>query len=194
MKKRSQNAYEIFQQGLLSATDQENQLSVQTGGKATTSLQSFWLHQHCIECSHTFRLGDEVEIYDNGTVKHASPKLPCAQKEVNPKKTSDELTAFYAGLDEAWPPPKDKPVKRLEEGDPLLAEPFGGFKRRTCAVCGHTLRLHDHVIICPCDPKNPKCEKAVHRDPLHGLHCFENWNPGANSQHHCPVTAKEING
>ena len=182
-----------FNQGLASATDPENEISLQTGGAAITTLQSFWLYRLCPVCKHTFRLHDPVQIDAGGVIRHDSALLPCAKNtEPDLEQSTEEIKAFFSGLDEAWPPPADIPVQRLDFGHRLLSPPLGGFKRHSCAVCGHTLRLHDHVIICPCSPLAPKCEKAVHRDPLHGLHCFEKWNPGANSQNYCPVSSKKI--
>ncbi len=46
---------------------------------------------------------------------------------------------------------------------------------RRCAVCGHTFRPGDQVVICPCDPVSPRCRAAVHRDLLKQIHCWELW-------------------
>jgi hypothetical protein len=180
-----------LERGVAEAMDPVNAVAVQ-GGRAVTTLRSHWLHQYCRVCGHTFRTGDEVLIETDGTVRHQSALLPCAGgKSVTPLEPA-EAAAFFRGLDEAWPPPRDLPVHRLEEGDPLLTPPFAGFRRHVCAVCGHTLRLHDHVVLCPCSPQRPICRIAIHRDPLHGLHCWEAWNPGAYTQY-CPATSREIN-
>lgn len=145
-------------------------------------------------CMHTFRLGDEVHIAeDTRTVRHSSALLPCSHQAGVIHEPEHEMRAFFAGLDEAWPPPQHIPIVRLESGHPLLAPPYRGFHRSTCAVCGHTFRLHDHVLICPCSPNSPLCQTAIHRDTLHGLHCFEAWNPGTNRQDYCPVTSRKLN-
>jgi hypothetical protein len=47
------------------------------------------------------------------------------------------------------------------------------------------------VIFCPCQPGSPLCLVAIHRDPVHGLHCWEDWNPGAY-QLHCPATSRAL--
>src|SRR5205085_2866290 len=82
---------------------------------------------------------------------------------------STSAAAFYLGLDESWPPPATLPVRRLElgtkVGDLLLAPAVSGFRRHRCAICGHTLRPHDQVVICPCRPEQPMCILAIHRDP-----------------------------
>lgn len=191
-----------FDRSVAVAMDPSNDAAIQAGGKATTTLNSFWLHQVCPVCKHTFRLGDEVEIDANGTVLHNSALLPCAQQEVQEvtvNQATSETTEFFTGLDEAWPPPQDMPVRRLdfetEIGKKLLVKPVGAFRRPSCAVCSHTLRLHDHVVICPCSPHEPLCQTAVHRDLLHGLHCLDAWNPSANSadgRAYCPVTSRKL--
>jgi hypothetical protein len=80
---------------------------------------------------------------------------------------------------------------RLEAGHFLLTPPGNGFGRRSCAVCGHTFRLHDHVIFCPCHPQERKCIVAIHRDPVHGLRCWEEWSPGTTFRY-CPATSRRL--
>jgi hypothetical protein len=179
--------------GIAVSMDPVNDLAIQTGGKATTTLNSHWLHQRCPACSHSFRLGDRVEINaETGVILHNSTLLPCAQGLNLDPMASPVTTDFFVGLDEAWPAPPDIQTRRLEAGESLLKPPSNGFQRHTCFVCGHTFRLHDHVVICPCSPNQPRCEIAVHRDLIHGLHCFDAWNPRANKQRYCPVTLKEL--
>jgi hypothetical protein len=179
--------------GIAVSMDPINDEAIQTGGKATTTLNSHWLHQRCTICSHSFRLGDRVEINaETGIVLHNSVLLPCAQGLQLHSEDTPVTTDFFTGLDAAWPPPPDIKTRRLETGESLLKPPSHGFQRHTCFVCGHTFRLHDHVVICPCSPNNPLCEIAVHRDLIHGLHCFDAWNPRANQQRYCPVTSKKL--
>jgi hypothetical protein len=186
------NLLTLFNDGVTGVLDPTNNDAIALGGQGTTTLSSYWLHQKCSVCSHTFRLGDEVYISEDKTVRHNSALLPCAQGKVNSSAVSEETSAFFAGLDSAWPPPKDIPIMRLELENELLAPPLAGFQRHTCAVCGHTLRLNDHVVICPCSPHKPRCQIAVHRDLIHGLHCFDAWNPGANRQSYCPITSRKL--
>ncbi len=194
MKKNThQSIIDAFKQGIAIAVDPANDLAIQSSDEVVTTLDSHWLGEFCQVCSHSFRLGDEVMISNDGTVCHNSDLLPCSRKKRISNESSHEMSAFFDGLNESWPPPKNIQVVRLEHDHPLLAPPKAGFKRYVCTVCGHTLRLHDHVIICPCSPDKPKCMTAIHRDPIHGLHCFEAWNPGANKQEFCPVTSRKLN-
>ena len=190
--KAERNLHTAFDQGVAVAMDPVNKVAIQRGGEGTTTLSSYWLHQQCPVCAHTFRLGDEVYIGEDGTVRHNSALLPCAQSDVAKLEFSQETSAFFAGLDRAWPPPKDLPIVRLDEGHELLAPPLAGFQRHTCAVCSHTLRQNDRVAICPCSPHQPLCQIAVHRDLIHDLNCLEAWNPGANGQSYCPVTSRKL--
>jgi Zn finger protein HypA/HybF involved in hydrogenase expression len=181
-----------FEQGFAAAMDPINASSIQEGC-AITTLNSYWLHRHCHKCEHTFRTGDEVYIFKDSTVLHNSNLLACAEKQTITAHRPAETMAFFQGLDITWPPPKDFPLKRLEEGDPLIAPAYAGFQRHTCAVCGHTLRLHDLVVICPCQPQTPMCQIAIHRDPIHGLHCWELWDNWAPDQKRfCPATSRKL--
>ncbi|MEM7578392.1 MAG: hypothetical protein AAF316_00825 [Cyanobacteria bacterium P01_A01_bin.80] len=204
-----------FKQGFAIATDPTNDVAIQKGGKAITTLNSYWLHRQCSVCSHTFRLGDEVYISEDGKVRHDTALLPCNQIYINQSNPfhinqshinqshinqshaneldfSEETSAFFAGLDKAFPPPLDIPIVRLDTGHYLLKKPFQGFQRHRCVVCSHTFRQNDRVVICPCSPDEPKCKIAVHRDVMHGLNCLEAWNPGLNGQSYCPVTSRKI--
>ena len=192
MDNNIQKLRSLFDQGLTAAMDPVNALSIQEG-TAITTLNSYWLHQHCSQCGHTFRPGDEVYISKDRTVLHNSALLPCAKKSPISSHSPAETTAFFQGLDTSWCPPKCLPIKRLEEGDPLLAPPYAGFQRHSCAICGHTLRLHDLVVICPCQPQTPLCQIAIHRDPIHGLHCWELWdNWDADKDRYCPATSRKL--
>lgn len=173
------------------ALDPEND-TAPTSGLATTTLQSPWLHQRCQVCGHTFRRGDSVRIEVGGPIVHTDPALPCAGGG-QVEDLIPQAGAFFDGLDETWPPPKDLQILRLDEDHFLVAPPRAGFRRRTCVVCGHTFRSLDHVVLCPCFPDAPACQAAIHRDPVHGLHCFDDWNPGAFKLH-CPATSRQLDG
>lgn len=182
-------AHAAFSEGEAAALDPDNASAAATG-PALTTLRSAWLHLRCQICRHTFRAGDPVEVEPGGRALHASALLPCAGSGAE-ASANPEAGAFFAGLDEAWPPPAGLHVVRLDAGHSLVAPPHHGFQRHTCAVCGHTFRPQDHVILCPCFPSAPRCQAAIHLDPVHGLHCYKDWNPGAHRLH-CPATSREI--
>lgn len=184
---------EAFDKGAAAAIDPTNDAAIQRGGDAITTLQSSWLHQQCPICAHTFRLGDQVIIVDDKTITHQISGLSCPQGRETIAESLSEISNFFVGLDEAWPLPENVSVIRLEIENELLAPPSGAFQRFTCAVCAHTLRLYDQVVICPCSPEQPLCQTAIHRDLIKGLHCLEAWNPEAKKQHYCPVTSRNLN-
>ncbi len=178
-----------IERGMSTAKDAANQEAIRGGGRGVTNLHSPWMLSLCPVCHNTFRLGDEVWIDRDGTVRHASSELPCDRGEVHEPQATPLLDRFLEGLDLAWPPPREVPIARLTPGHPLLVAPTPQFpKRRRCAVCRHTFRVHDHVVICPCRPLAPRCLAAVHRDPCHGLSCLDIWDPEANDQQFCPIT------
>lgn len=147
-------------------------------GRAITRLTSPWLRTPCPRTGHTFRVHDPVCISASGEVTLAESALSDHGSEVS--------TRFFAGLGHAWPAPEG--VVRLMAGHPLLAPPSRCFSRRSCAVCGHTLREGDLVIVCMCSPAAPRCQGAVHRDPGRNLTCWEDAcaiMPGI-----CPVTSR----
>lgn len=169
-----------FRAGEAAARDPINRTAVR-GGTAITTLQSPWLYHHCPVCAHTFRLDDPVFIDDQGSVRHHSAALPCSGQRFAHAAAPTEVTAFYRGLDRAWPPPPGIALHRLDSGHPLLG--LADTKRHQCSFCGHTLRPHDQVVICPCSPKAPKCQVVLHRDPMHGLTCWDAWCPDDQPTH-----------
>lgn len=185
-----------FERGLASAMDPFNNTAFNGGGTAVTTPRSFWLHRTCEICAHTFRVGDEVHVGEDGRVQHSSGLLPCARGDRGAAAPFKESADFFAGLYEAWPPPKNLPIIRLDAASPLVAAPYAGFRRHACAVCGHTLRVNDHVIICPCSLDEPLCQTAIHSDRVNGLPCLESWNPGinqqGNEQRYCPITLRRL--
>ena len=136
--------FRIFSQGLAAGLDPDSpgrssvSLDKPVERKAVTKLRSRWFHQRCKVCGHTFRLGDEVCIFQNGQVVHALPGLNCYE----PKAQTGDLSfsklhaEFFAGLNKAWPLSTDVPVIRLETRHPLLAPPYHGHSRASCRVCG----------------------------------------------------------
>lgn len=181
-----------FDQGISGALDPLNEEILKRGGHALTTLRSNWLHRTCPVCGHTFRVGDGVEVQAGGRVVHDDPFLSCSQPRGPVADSPVAVADFFEGLLETWPPPKGLPIRRLIDGDLLLAPPRAGFRRRCCIVCSHTFREHDLVVVCPCNPHAPFCQAAVHRDPIHGLHCLDAWDPAANGQLACPVCSRRL--
>lgn len=179
-----------FEAGLAQAADPANAVSA-AGGTAVTTLQSRWLHLPCPRCRHTFRLGDEVDVDRDGGARHRPSVRICRRDEAGEARTDAEAAEFFKGLEQTWPPPPGLPVRRLALGDALLAPAYAGFRRHTCAVCGHTLRPGDAIVRCPCSPSAPVCQVAIHRDPVQGLHCWDAWNPGGYLRY-CPATSRKL--
>ncbi|MET9732500.1 hypothetical protein ABZZ79_18185 [Streptomyces sp. NPDC006458] len=137
----------------------------------------------CPVCHHSFRLGEQISLHrtDSGpgvVLKHHSRRLDC----LNPSAAEDASAAaelFHQGLDSANPPPPELCTVRLHREHPLLRlvpGPGGGEPtRHRCWVCGHTFRPGEMVIHCTCNPDTPTCACAVHRDPDHGLVCYDDW-------------------
>lgn len=181
-----------FDAGEAAAKDPTNATAVE-GGAAVTTLRSRWLHLRCPECKHTFRTGDDVEVATDGTVRHHSAQLPCAGDVTTAAGSSHEVDEFFAGVEQTWPSPPDLPIRQLREGDMHVAAPIAAFRRHSCAVCGHTLRVKDQVILCPCSPGAPMCAVAIHRDPVRGMHCWDAWSPDQYRKH-CPATSRKLHG
>jgi hypothetical protein len=158
-------------------------------GARFTDLRSPWLAQPCPVCQHTFRVNDPVGRDGAGRVVHQGAGLFCATGEPARSASADLILDFYAGLDDALPPPPGTLVTVLPEGHFLTARPVGLFGRRRCLVCAHTFRPGDRVIVCPCRPEARICQAAVHRDPANGLFCWEAWSPGGATGD-CPVTSR----
>lgn len=162
-----------------------------------TTKDSWWNHLICPTCGHTFRRGDRVR-HDPGSasVVHLDPALDCA----GPPRQSgavmasatlpsaDDLAQFADGLAKTWPPAGKVPVTRLAPGDWRTARPRPPLERARCLYCAHTFRDGEHVVICPCGPRDPTCGAAVHRDPAAGLVCWESWQPDGQVRQ-CPVSA-----
>jgi hypothetical protein len=169
----------MFELGMLEGRDPSSTATIE-GGRAITRLRSPWLRKRCPATGHSFRTGDPVVIGEDRCVSLA--------EGVTVEQETQLAQAFFEGLSAAWPPPEH--VVRLPPGHELLAPPSRGFSRYSCAVCGHTLRAGDHVIICPCSPEAPLCRGTVHRDPARNLPCWDNYQsmtPGL-----CPVTTRRI--
>lgn len=163
----------------------------QSGGTTITTTLSRWLGLPCRTCRHTFRVGDRVHL-DGGQVQHLDPALDCGTTPTATEEDGDsEGRDFGRGLLEAWPPASGEPV-RLAATDWRIPRRDPGPPAPTCPVCAHTFRPGDMVIICPCarptdTPDQPRCRLAVHRDPVSGLTCWDDWRPDGHLVR-CPIT------
>ncbi len=183
------NLKKEFYKGLNAALDPLNEDI--TTGEAITTLRSHWLHLLCSVCGHTFRPDDPVHIDEHRVARHAGSVLGCAKEQPHEAASGAEIEDFFRGLHQGRPRHTQAAGERLAGKHPLLAPPRNGFKRHTCAVCGHTLRPGDTVVTCPCRPGQPMCLVAIHRDPVRGLNCWSVWNPGV-VQKYCPATCREL--
>ena len=173
---------EQFERGLIEGRDPGMSLTA-SKGVLLTGLESYWLHMYCSRTGHTIRVGDAIEIGADGK--------PCLTVDPDAVGDARRITDFVAGLERVWPPPGDVPMRRIMPGDSLLAPPLRLIRRAACAVCGHTVRAFEQVILCPCQPLEPLCALAIHRDPMRGLNCFDSWNPGEELQY-CPATSRAL--
>ncbi|SDT45672.1 hypothetical protein [Actinoplanes derwentensis] len=161
-----------------------------TAGAGITTTLSRWLGLTCTTCRHTFRVGDRVET-SGWDVRHLDPVLNCGTPADHGTGDGENAAAFARGLLEAWPAASGEPV-RLSDGDWRLPRRGPGGAGPTCPVCAHTFRPGDMVIVCPCArPVGasglPPCELAVHRDPVSGLTCWDDWRPDGRLVR-CPIT------
>jgi hypothetical protein len=182
-----------FETGIVLATDPQN-VDTEKTGQAITTLDSFWIGLECPNCQHTFRLGDRV---NRVTDRQVPCHLSCPKDEENTEEVEMIVATFFSGLQEAWTIPESLVIKQLAKGDPLLAPPFGAFRRRICKICANTFRLHDQVVVCPCQPQEPLCGAAIHYDPVQDLYCWDEWNTGSKSDtgsksRYCPVTSRQL--
>jgi hypothetical protein len=158
-------------------------------------------------------MAEDTGSRDAGQVAHCDPALRCADDAADipdpdtrdpvpgpsmdpapggdAAAAADDLAAFASGLLASWPPAGDVPVVRLAPHAPQVARPDMGPNAPTCLVCGHTFRPGEHVVVCPCGMHRESCVAAVHRDPVAGLSCWDDWQPGGILTR-CPVTLKRV--
>ncbi len=173
--------------------------AVATDGRAVTNPASSWNHERCRRCGQTFRRGDAVEVTvrPDYVVVHTDPWMSCGGTSVgeaggHESPGRNDAAGFAAGLLTAFPVAGGIPVLQLPAGDWRVATPDRVDPPR-CLYCGHTFRVGEHVVVCPCGPLTPKCGAAVHRDPAAGLSCWEAWRPDS-SLSVCPVTLTQVGG
>lgn len=175
-----------FERGLVAAFDPQPDRAEAADGEAVTNVTSWWHHEWCETCGHTFRRGDRV-LVDSAArrARHLAPSLGCAGP-AGSSQAGAEVAEFTDGLLTTWPVVGDLPVRRTDDEPHLLHPPVGTLRRAVCLFCAHTFRPGEHVVICPCLPFERRCHNAVHRDPALGLVCWESWRPTGGLEI-CPI-------
>ena len=174
--------------------------SAEEEGITITTGNSPWLGIRCGTCNQTFRRGDRVRLDQVRGIQHLAPGLLCARDvsddSADAAPRGRDIEQFTAGLLTEWPPLNGAPVRALTERDWQVTRPSSGPASPVCPGCGHTFRVGDAVIICPCavtpdDERHASCQLAVHRDPASGLACWDDWRP-AGRLIRCPRTYEKL--
>jgi hypothetical protein len=166
-------------------------------GELVTHAFSWWNTATCTGCGHTFRRGDRVRVDPvRRVVGHLDAALGCLISPVATDRPGGDggtgpVRDFVAGVLAEFPLPPDLLATLTDDVRGLLAPPDRGFGRNACLVCGHTFRSGEFVIVCPCRPAGRRCRAAVHRDPIRGLVCRENWRAGTDVRT-CPITLQKV--
>jgi hypothetical protein len=171
-----------------------------------TSARSPWYRRRCAECRHTFRVGDPAATCPRcGRVYHWNPiqGLDClgvvfdneagrcicrGERILEPPPIPADLVAaepmgaFVGGLAREYSAyGGQRPVVVTPELEGLL-----------CAVCGHTVRLRELVVHCPCgNGPGGLCPAVIHLDFARQLHCWNDWH-GGRGKSYCPLTGHEL--
>ncbi len=171
-----------------------------------TTPRSPWYRRRCAECRHTFRVGDPAatcprcgRIYHWNPVQgldclgvvfdHEEGQCICRKERIlEPPPMPDmlvrpeQMSAFVGGLAQEWSAYGDR--------DPVVVTPE--LEGLLCAVCGHTVRLRELVVRCPCGngPENV-CPAVVHLDFARQLHCWNDWH-GGRGKSYCPLTGHKV--
>jgi hypothetical protein len=174
--------------------------SVTEDGTTVTTGTSPWLGIRCRTCNQTFRRGDRVRQDPVHGIQHLVPGLRCAldarDDPAGGAPAGRDTERFTAGLLAEWAPVNGAPVRALTERDWQVTRPSSGPASPVCPGCGHTFRVGDAVIICPCavspdDERLASCNLAVHRDPAAGLACWDDWRPSGRLVR-CPRTYEKL--
>jgi len=171
-----------------------------------TTARSPWYRRRCAECRHTFRVGDPAATCPRcGRIYHWNPiqgldclgvvfdneegRCICRDEQI-PRLPSipadlvapEQMAVFIRGLAREW--------SAYGGQTPVVVTPE--LEGRLCAVCGHTVRLREMVVCCPCGngPGNV-CPAVIHLDFARQLHCWNDWN-GGRGKNYCPLTGHEF--
>ncbi len=203
--------------GVSGVTDEKRQLF--TGGlrrmaalpdipllPVPTTPRSPWYRRRCAECRHTFRVDDPAATCPRcGRVYHWNPiqgldclgvvfdheegrcicrgePIPELPPMPDRRTRPEQMAAFVGGLALEWSAYGDR--------EPVIVTP--GLEGRLCAVCGHTVRLRETVVRCPCGNGPGKvCPAVIHLDFALRLHCWNDWH-GGRGKSYCPLTGHEV--
>jgi hypothetical protein len=171
-----------------------------------TTVYEPWYKQLCQACHHTFRVDDPVLPCPGcRTVYHANPlhdldcfgvvarrrrcclrcghPFPSFTEEGRPRGRGEARTSFVGGLTSTFGVP-GMPVRVAD------ARTCG----QLCAVCGHTVRLGEVLVDCPCGHgEGAICGAVLHLDLARRLHCWRDWTAGKFGGF-CPLRGLERKG
>jgi hypothetical protein len=164
-------------------------------GTIHSTRRSLWIGSKCDICGHSFRNGDVVLVRHGedggpGTVVHRSADFPCADVPVEPcdpgraSAADSTVEQFAAAVARFFPLRPGLAVLRLTDRHCRLAEAYVE-NRRTCMQCGHTVRIGDRIVRCPCGLPKKACTNVVHHDPAQGFPCYMAWTQFDNWRQRC---------
>lgn len=167
-----------------------------------TTARSPWYRRRCAECRHTFRVDDPAAtcprcsrvyhwnpihgldclgvVFDNeeGRCICREVKVPDLPLLPADRVAPEQMAAFVSGLAHEW--------SAYSGQIPVSVTPE--LEGRLCAVCGHTVRLREMVVRCPCgNGPDGVCPALIHLDFARRLHCWNDWN-GGRGRSYCPLT------
>ena len=171
-----------------------------------TSPRSRWYRRRCAECRHTFRVGDLAAVCPRcqlvyhwnpihgldclGVVHDNDHTCRCGEPVPEPELIPDTLArpehmaSFMDGLSREW--------SAFGDQKPQVVTSQSGLEGRLCAVCGHTVRLREMVVRCPCgNGPDGECPGVIHLDLARQLHCWNDWH-GGRGKSYCPLTGHEV--
>lgn len=170
-----------FRRGFTEGRDPTN-VTPMPGSEAVTTRTADWRGLVCMQTGHTFRRGDRVRFGDN-----LKPALLDPPSELE----APEVREFIAGLEEASGHIGTQRMM-IVPGHALLSWAPGRIPRHRCAICGHTLRPYEIVVICPCNPAAPLCGLPVHQDPRQSLACYDAWRQSSERAQFCLANSRRV--